>query len=80
MVVLLNDSACRTIKRESKTMIYKQGDISIFKKLKEFEGEPKLGFGGMMFMTIKDSCKACGNDTFSQGTLGNGFTSVTSVN
>lgn len=30
-------------------------------------------------MTTKDSCKACGNDTFSQGILGNGFTSVTPV-
>lgn len=26
------------------------------------------------------SCKACGNDTFTQGVLGNGFTSVTPVN
>lgn len=31
-------------------------------------------------MMTKDSCKACGNDTFSEGRLGNGFTSVTPVN
>lgn len=34
----------------------------------------------MVLMTTEQICKACGNDTFSQGILGNGFTSVTPTN
>lgn len=31
-------------------------------------------------MTTTQICKNCGNDTFSKGILGNGFTSVTPAN
>lgn len=34
----------------------------------------------VILVTTTQICKTCGNDTFSQGILGNGFTSVTPAN
>ncbi|MGM9986454.1 MAG: hypothetical protein ACI35O_04410 [Bacillaceae bacterium] len=31
-------------------------------------------------MAAEQICKACGNDTFAQGRLGNGYTSLTPIN